>query len=135
MRGTTGQRRSRRGWAALAVVALAFLSLRPACEVWLSHWAEHGGTGHAAAHRAVTYEAAPAHEPHDALCCTRIQGVALVKPLALAVPSAEQPKSLAFPALAASALRVATPLLQALTASVIPPGSPPFYVRSARILR
>jgi len=75
------------------------------------------------------------HESHDVPCCARIGGAALVKPSDLTILSAEQPKSLAFPVLIATTLRVATPLLHALAASVIPPGSPPFYVRSARILR
>jgi hypothetical protein len=135
MSGAAGRRRSRRWWTALAIVALAFLSLRPACEVWLSHWAKHGSAQHALAHSAAPHGVAPVHESHDVPCCARIEGAALVKPLALPIPSAEQPKSLAFPVLVATALQVAAPLLHALTASVIPPGSPPFYVRSARILR
>jgi len=75
------------------------------------------------------------HESHDVPCCARIEGAALVKPSDLTILSAEQPKWPAFPVLIATTLRVAPPLLHALTASVIPLGSPPFYVRSARILR
>ena len=42
--------RQRRWWVALAILALAFLSLRPACDVWLSHWSKHGGTHAVTAH-------------------------------------------------------------------------------------
>lgn len=129
--------RQRRWWAALAIVALALLSLRPACDVWLSHWGK-GDIPHQAlahnAHSAATHEA-PAHAPHDEPCCETIKGSTLVKPADMlqwrtaqgSAPVLLQSMRAAFPA--------ATPLLHALTVSVIPPGSPPYYVRSARILR
>lgn len=128
------QGRSRKWWAALALVALAFVSLRPACDVWLSHWAKHDATLHSVAHSVVTHES-PAHQTHDTPCCASIEASALVKPADIAALGAEQLKSPALPFFAAAVLRIATPLLHALTASVIPPGSPPFHVRSARILR
>jgi hypothetical protein len=137
MSGTTGRRRSRRWWAALALVALAFVSLRPACDVWLSHWAKHDGMLHSVAQRVVTHvtHEAPAHETHDTPCCASIERGALVKPSDVAIVGAEQPHSPGSPFFTVTALRIAAPLLHALTASVIPLGSPPFYVRSARILR
>jgi len=129
--------RQRRWWAALAIVALALLSLRPACDVWLSHWGRGDAPHHALAlnaHNAATHEA-PAHAPHDEACCESIEGSALVKPADMlqwrtaqgSAPVLLQSMRAAFP--------VATLLLHALTASVIPPGNPPFYVRSTRILR
>jgi len=126
--------RERKWWAALALVALAFVSLRPACDVWLSHWAKRDGALHSVAHNVVAHEA-PAHETHDTPCCASIEGGALVKPSDVAVLGAKQPQSPAYFFVTSTALRIATPLLHALTASVTPLGSPPFHVRSARILR
>lgn len=125
--------RQRRWWAGLAIVALAFLSLRPACDVWLSHWDKHKVAHHAMAHQSDA--SAPAHEPHEPMCCTSIESGALVKSADMVVPRGEQAKPPVATLFTQTAFRVAAPLLQSLTASVIPPGSPPFYVRSARILR
>ena len=125
--------RQRKWWATLAIVALAFLSLRPACEVWLSHAKEHAIGLRAAVHAARAHEA-PVHEPHDTACCASIEGAALVKPADMLLPRIAQNPPAA-PLSVQSALWIAVPLLHALTASVIPPGNPPFHVRSARILR
>ncbi|MEJ2173633.1 MAG: hypothetical protein P8Y76_01615 [bacterium] len=123
----------RKWWAALAIVAFAFLSLRPACDVWLSHWDKHKGTHHVAAHQTQVHT--PAHAPDEPLCCATVESGTLVKPSDAVVWRSDQEKPLATAAFVRTALWVAVPLLRTLTASVIPPGSPPFYVRSARILR
>jgi len=125
--------RQRKWWAALAIVALAFLSLRPACDVWLSHWNKHEGAHHMAVHQ--THVDAPAHAPDEPMCCATVEGGTLVKPSDAVVWGSDQAKPLAMAAFVQTALRVAAPLLRTLTASVIPLGSLPFYVRSARILR
>ena len=126
--------RHRKWWAALAIVALALLSLRPACEAWLSHWSM-GNEGHHAAAVHAHSHGAPAGSPHDEPCCGSVEGYALVKPADMLPWQSAQPPSVAI----LQSLRVTFPaaasLVHALTASVIPPGSPPFYVRSARILR
>ena len=124
--------RQRRWWVALAVIALALLSLRPACEAWLSHWAVGGEPSQAAAMH-VHGHGTPAQAPHGQPCCGNIEAFALVKPAdMLSWQSAQTPPIL--PSVRV-ALAVAVPLLHAVPDSVIPPGSPPFYVRSARILR
>jgi len=125
--------RQRKWWAALAIVALAFLSLRPACDVWLSHWDNHEGAHHVAAHQTDVH--APAHAPDEPLCCATVESATLVKPADGVVWGFDQAKLLPTAAFVQTALRVAAPLLRTLTGSVIPPGNPPFYVRSARILR
>jgi hypothetical protein len=125
--------RQRKWWAALAIVALAFLSLRPACDVWLSHWDKHDGTHHATARQ--NDASPPAHAPHEPMCCATIESGMVVKPSDAVLWGSDQAKLLATDAFVQTALRVAAPLLRTLTASVIPPGSPPYYVRSARILR
>lgn len=125
--------RRRKWWVAFAIVALAFLSLRPACEVWLSHAKGHDVVQLSALHAAVGHEA-PAHAPHDTACCASIEGATLVKPGdTLVLRIAQIPDAAALNAQAV--LRVAVPPLHALSASVIPPGIASFYVRSARILR
>jgi len=122
-------RRKRKWWAALAIVALAFLSVRPACEVWLSHAKWHDVAQLSAMHAAVSHEA-PAH---DATCCASIEGAKFVKPADSVLPSVALTPAIAL--LARTALRVAVASLRTPTTSVIPPGNPPFYARSARILR
>lgn len=125
--------RRRKWWTAFAIVALTFLSLRPACEIWLSHAKGHDVFQLPAVHAAVAHEA-PAHAPHDSACCASIEGATLVKPAdALVLRIAQIPAAATLNAQAV--LRVAVPSLHALSASVIPPGIASFYVRSARILR
>lgn len=132
--------RRRKWWAVLAIVALGFLSLRPACELWLGHAAEHHAALHASAHDAVGSGAsghaqhAP-QPPHDAACCASIASATLVKPADAATLRTAQKASSAVLAFTQTALRIAAPMLHALTDSVIPPGNPPFYARSSRILR
>ena len=125
--------RQRRWWVALAILALAFLSLRPACDVWLSHWSKHGGTHAATAHSMQAH--APAHAPDEPGCCATIESRTLVNAFdAMAWQSG--PSKLAAASLAVPMpIKVALALVLSLTASVIPPGNPPFYARSARILR
>lgn len=125
--------RRRKWWAAFAIAALAFLSLRPACEVWLSHAKGHGVVQLSAVHAAVAHEA-PAHAPHDTACCASIEGATLVKPAdTLVLRIAQIPAAATLSS--QSVLRVAATSLRALSASVVPPGIASFYVRSARILR
>jgi len=126
--------RQRKWWAALAIVALAMLSLRPACEAWLSHWSMGNGGQHAAAVHGHVHSA-PAQSPHEEACCGSIEAHALVKPADLLPWQTAQTPSVPILLSMRSAFPVAAPLLHALTASVIPPGNAPFYVRSARILR
>lgn len=129
-----GTARGRKGWAILAIVALAFLSLRPACDVLLSHWGGKDGSAHAAAVLAFG-----GHEsngaPHDVPCCASIEGAKLVKPADSAVPKSDpknlQPAFFTVRVLAAAA----TSLRSRLSISVVPPGISSFYERSARILR
>jgi len=125
--------RQRRWWVALAIFALAFLSLRPACEAWLSHWSAHAGQHSASTH--VLGAHAPAHSPGEPLCCATIESRSVISAFdALTLQSG--PGKLAAASLAVLTPRTAVvPLSQSLTASVIPPGSPPYYARSARILR
>ncbi|KPK08734.1 MAG: hypothetical protein AMJ64_02715 [Betaproteobacteria bacterium SG8_39] len=113
------------------------MSLRPACDVWLSHWGKSDVPHHALAHNAhdaSTHEA-PAQAPHDEPCCESIGGSALVKPADVLPWRTGQGSAPVLLQSMRAALPAAMPLLHALTASVIPPGSPPFYVRSTRILR
>jgi hypothetical protein len=126
--------RQRRWWAALAIVALAMLSLRPACEAWLSHWSMGNGGQHAAAVHGHVHSA-PAQSPHEEACCGSIEAYALVKPADMLPGQTAKTPSVAILQSLRAAFPAATPLLHALTASVIPPGNPPFYVRSTRILR
>jgi len=125
--------RQRRWWVALAIFAFAFLSLRPACEAWLAHWSAHAGQ-----HSLLTHAVgarAPEHAPGGPVCCATIESRSVISAFdALTLQSG--PGKLAAASLAVLALRKANiPSSLSLTASVIPPGSPPFYVRSARILR
>ena len=126
--------RQRRWWVALAIVALALLSLRPACEAWLSHWSMGNGGQHAAAVHGHVHSAT-AHAPHEEPCCGSIEAFALVKPADMLPSQTKQTPSVAILKSVRAVLPAAAPLLHALTASVIPPGSLPFYVRSTRILR
>lgn len=126
--------RQRRWWAALAIVALALLSLRPACEAWLAHWSM-GNEGHHAAAVHGHVHSAPTQSPHDEPCCGSVEAYALVKPADMLPWRTAQAPSVAILQSMRAALWAAAPRLHALTASVIPPGSPPFYVRSTRILR
>jgi len=135
MSGVLGRRgvRSKR-WAALAVVALTFFLLRPACEAWLSHWG-HGGSVHAA-EAAVQVGDGSGHAPHDVQCCASIKGSSLVMPADSVLGRSPQGK-VQFAALNARALMnpVVASLRHSLSAFVVPPGIPSFYERSARILR
>ena len=127
--------RQRRWWAALAIFALAFLSLRPACDVWLSHWSNHEAAHVGVAGIADAHVHAPAHAPSEPLCCTSIENSSLVKPFdAIAWRSGPSDSAVAF-SVPRTVVRAVVPLFLSLTASVIPPGSPPYYARSARILR
>jgi len=121
--------RQRRWWVALAIFALAFLSLRPACEAWLAHWNAHAGQ------HSVSTHAVGAHSSGDPACCATIESRSVISAFdALTLQSG--PGKLAAASLAVLALGKATVAASlSLTASVIPPGSPPFYARSARILR
>ena len=125
--------RQRRWWVALAIFALAFLSLRPACETWLSHWSAHAGQQSALTHAVGAH--APMHAPGDPVCCATIESRSVISAFdALILQSG--PGKLAAMSLAVLTLRKApVPSTFSLTASVIPPGSPPYYARSARILR
>ena len=80
--------RRRSWWAALAIVALALLSLRPACEAWLSHWAM-GNEGHHAAAVHGHVHSAPAHASHEDLCCGSLEAFALARRWAFCMPTAE----------------------------------------------
>lgn len=124
--------RQRKWWAAFALVALGFLSLRPACDVWLSHWDKHRNAHHVTAHQASTQ--AGAHSSAEPVCCASIEDGGLVKPFDVVVWRVDPSKTtLAY--LTQSAPAPAGQLLSLLTASVRPPGNASFYVRSARILR
>ena len=125
--------RRRRWWVALAIFALAFLSLRPACEAWLSHWSAHAGQHSAMTHAVGAH--APMHVPGDPVCCATIESRSVISAFDALILQAG-PGKLAAVSLAVLTLRkAAVPSLLSLTASVIPPGSPPYYARSARILR
>ena len=125
--------RQRKWWAALALVAITFLSLRPACEVWLSHWGHHEG-GHAfAAHQ--THAAPSGHAPVEPACCATIEKGGLLKPADMVIGRADQSKAPAVVFVARIAMAEVARIVHALTTSVRPLGSPPFHVRSARILR
>jgi len=124
--------RQRKWWAALALAALAFLSLRPACDAWLSHWDKHEGAHHVAAHQ--TSAQADSHAPAEPVCCTTVEAGGLVKPFDMAVWRAD-PSKTTVALFAQSAPAPAARLHNLLTASVRPPGNASFYVRSARILR
>ena len=126
--------RQRTWWAVIGIVAFAFLSLRPACDIWMSHWTKHDSPPHPDVHVAVAHEVV-AHASHDEPCCAKIKGSALVKPTDTIVSRGERAKAPAYVVFVRTAPRVAMSLLRSLGASVIPPGNLPFYERSARILR
>jgi hypothetical protein len=135
MSGAFGKRGVRKGWAVLAVVALTFLLLRPACDAWLSHSGGHDGAGHAGL-TALQIGDGSTHAPHDVQCCASIKGSSLVVPADSMLARTAQGK-VQFAALNARALMspVAASLRRSLSAFVAPPGIPSFYERSARILR
>ena len=135
MSGAFGRRGVRKVWTALAVVALTFLLLRPACDAWLSHSGGHDRLADTAA-TAVQIGDGSAHAPHDVQCCASIKGSSLVTPADSALGRTAQWK-VHFAASNARALMspVAASLRRALSAFVVPPGIPSFYERSARILR
>jgi len=124
--------RQRKWWAAVALVALGFLSLRPACDVWLSHWDKHQDAHHVTAHQTSTQ--AGAHSPAKPVCCATIEDGGLVKPSDMVVWRVDPPKT-TLALLSQSAPAPARLLHSLLTASVRPPGNASFYVRSVRILR
>ena len=124
--------RQRRWWSAFALVALAFLSLRPACDVWLSHWDMHKGTHHAATHQVGTQ--AISHAPTEPLCCATIEDGGLVKPSDM-VSRSPDPSQTTVALFSQFVPAPAAQLHSLLTASVRPPGNASFYERSARILR
>ena len=127
--------RQRRWWVALAIFALAFLSLRPACDLWLSHWSKHEIAHFGVAHAAGAHGHAPANAPDGLPCCATVDQGTLVKSFnAIAWRSWLNDVAPAAP-VARTVLRVAVLLSLSLTTSVIPPGNLPFYARSARILR
>lgn len=78
---------------------------------------------------------APAPAPGEPVCCATIESRSVIGGFdALTLKSG--PGTLAAVPLAAPSLfKITVPLVLSLTASVIPPGSPPYYARSARILR
>jgi len=124
--------RQRKWLATFALVALAFLSLRPACDVWLSHWGKHGSAHHVTAHQASTL--AEPHSPVEPVCCATIEDGGLVKPSDMVSWGADPAKT----TVALFLQLVPAPAAQLhslLTASVRPPGNASFYERSARILR
>lgn len=135
MNGVTSRRSTRKWWAALAIVALAFLALRPACEVWLSHWDGHGGSAHAAVTAVSAANVSP-HGSHDVPCCSSITSSSLVAPADSVLARFGQDK--VPPAMLFAwtvTVPVATYVRRSLSAFVAPPGVPSFYERSARILR
>jgi hypothetical protein len=135
MSGTFGRRGVRKWWAALAVVALTFLLLRPACDAWLSHSGGHEGSAHAAI-TAVQIGDVSTHAPHDVLCCASIKSSSVVQPADSALARSAQGKvQLAALVARAATTPVVASLRRSLGAFVIPPGIPSFYERSARILR
>jgi hypothetical protein len=124
---------SRKWWVALAIVAFAFLSLRPACELWLSHTAKHDASLHASTLSAVAHGVS--HPAHDDFCCASVQTGALVKFPDVVSWRTVQGELPAISVYAGTVFRAVTPLLRVLTISVNPPGNHSFYERSARILR
>ena len=124
--------RQRRWWSAFALVALAFLSLRPACDVWLPHWDKHKGAHHGTAHESSAQ--AISHVPTEPMCCATIEDGGLVKPSGMVVWRVD-PSKTTVAHLTQSAPAPAGQLVSLLTASVRPPGNASFYERSARILR
>jgi hypothetical protein len=124
--------RHRRWWAAFALVALAFLSLRPACDVWLSHWDKHTGAHHVTTHQVGAQ--AISHAPTEPLCCATIEDGGLVKPFDMVAWGAD-PSKATVAIFSQFVLAPTVPMYSLLTASVRPPGNASFYVRSARILR
>lgn len=135
MSGAFGRFGVRKWWAALALVALSFLLLRPACDAWLSHAGGHDGSAHTAV-TALQIGDGSTHVPHDVQCCASIKGSSVVPPADSALGRTAQGK-VQFVALIARTLTtpVATSLRRSLSAFVVPPGIPSFYERSARILR
>lgn len=135
MSGTVGRRGVRKWWAALAVVALTFLLLRPACDAWLSHSGWHDGSAHAAV-PAVQIGDGSGHVPHDVQCCASIKGSSIVPPADSALARSVQGKVQLASLVARAAMNpVAASLRLSLSAFVVPPSIPSFYERSARILR
>ncbi len=135
MSGAFGRPGVRKWWAALAVVALTFLLLRPACDAWLSHSGGQGGSLHAA-ETALQIGDGSTRAPHDVQCCASIKGSSLVTPADSALGRTAQGKV----QLAASNARalmnpVVASLRRSLSAFVVPQGIASFYERSARILR
>jgi hypothetical protein len=125
--------RQRKWWVALALVAITFLSLRPACEVWLSHRGHHQGAHVFGAHLADA--AVPAHAPAEPACCATIEKGGLVKPADMLIARPGESKAPVVVLVARNAMTAVGRLVHILTTSVRPLGSPPFHVRSARILR
>jgi hypothetical protein len=125
--------RQRRWWATLAIIAFAFLSLRPACELWLAHRGDHFSAHHGAARETSVHW--PLYAPDDSPCCATIERGLLAKASSSIVWRGELPKLLLAPFAAPAARSVANRSDQALIATVKPPGSAPFYMRSRRILR
>ena len=124
--------RQRKWWAAFALVALAFLSLRPACDVWLSHWDKHEGAHHVTAYESSAQ--AISHAPTEPMCCATIEDGGLAKPSDMVVWRVD-PSKTTVSLLSQSASAPARQPHSLLTASARPPGNASFYVRSARILR
>jgi hypothetical protein len=124
--------RQRKWWAAFALVALALLSLRPACDVWLSHWEKHEGAHHVTAHQASAQ--AVSHAPAEPVCCATIEDGGLAK-LSDMVVWRVDPSKTTVALLSQFVPAPAGQLHSLLTVSVRPPGNASFYVRSARILR
>jgi len=122
--------RSRKWWVALALLALAFMSMRPACEAWLSH----GGADLGAA-QALVVATQDSHAPHDAACCAGIEDSKLVKPADYVLTSTARDAPVFAPYVAWVSGAATQWLRRAPRAAVIPPGIASFYERSARILR
>ena len=125
----------RKWWAALAVVALTFVLLRPACEAWLSHWEGHDSLAHAAM-TALQPGDGSDHARHEAQCCASVKGSSVVTPADSAFGRSPQGK-VYFALLTTRVLTtpVVASVRRSLSAYTDPPSIPSFYERSARILR
>lgn len=111
---------------ALAAMALAFVLLRPVCELWFGH-ANLGGAAFGTA-------SVPGAD-HQAQCCSSVSDGNLTASLTAALGGAE--RSPGFAAAAPLAFVFGIPVLarQLHSLRAPPPGPSSYYLRSARILR
>lgn len=117
---------------ALAAIALAFILLRPVCEIWFGH-ANRGG---AALGTQMALGTASAHGADDSVqCCSSVSDGNPAASLTATLGGAE--RSPGFTPAAPLTFVIGTSIIarQLHSLRAPPPGQSSFYLRSARILR